>query len=177
MVQLSPCKGPPRMRSKLPGCTASSLRASSRPAWQWRKLYHAAKLTDSLPSFCSVQSSLTVRKFRGKERCERGHGRVWVNLWCLMSWHPKRNRSYVSSADLPMDSIRKNLAWWAVTRRTSKNHKTVKIGGWALARVWALARDNTVIKCTVWIVILFIGVEIGPAGLAMTISFSAEVET
>ena len=41
-------------------------------------------------------------------------------------------------------SRRKNLAWWAVTRRTLKNHKTVKSGGWALARVWALARDNTV---------------------------------
>ena len=36
--------------------------------------------------------------------------------------------------DLPSDSLRKNLAWWAVTRRTSKNHKTVKIWGWALAR-------------------------------------------
>ena len=35
---------------------------------------------------------------------------------------------------LTFDSLRKNLAWWAVTRRTSKNHKTVKIGGWALAR-------------------------------------------
>ena len=37
-----------------------------------------------------------------------------------------------------------HLAWWAVTWRTSKNHKTIKIGGWALARVWALAQDNTV---------------------------------
>ena len=25
-----------------------------------------------------------------------------------------------------------------------ENHKTVKIGGWTLARVWVLARDNTV---------------------------------
>ena len=32
MVQLTPCKGPPRMRSKLPGCTELSLRASLRPA-------------------------------------------------------------------------------------------------------------------------------------------------
>jgi len=74
-----------------------------------------------------IQSSLAVHKFcaAGKERCEQG-------LWCLMSWHPKCNRSYVSSADLPSNSLRKNLAWWAVTRRTSKNHKTVKIGGWAL---------------------------------------------
>ena len=40
----------------------------------------------------------------------------------------------MSSVDLSTNSIRKTLARWAVTRRTSKNHKTVKIGGWALAR-------------------------------------------
>ena len=40
-----------------------------------------------------------------------------------------------------LGSLRKNLAWWAVTQGTLKNHKT---GGWALMRVWALARDNTV---------------------------------
>ena len=27
------------------------------------------------------------------------------------------------------DSIHKNLAWWVVTWRTSKNHKTSKLGG------------------------------------------------
>ena len=32
--------------------------------------------------------------------------------------HPN-NRSYVSSADLPSNSLHKNLAWWAVTRRTT----------------------------------------------------------
>lgn len=31
-----------------------------------------------------------------------------------------------------------------LTRGTSKNLKTVKIGGWVLDRVWALVRDNTV---------------------------------
>ena len=41
----------------------------------------------------------------------------------------QNNRSYVSSADLPSDSLCKNLAWWVVTQRTLKNHKTVKIGG------------------------------------------------
>ena len=46
----------------------------------------------------------------------------------------QNNCSYVSSADLLSDSLYKNLAWWAVTRRTLKNHKTVKIGGWALAQ-------------------------------------------
>jgi len=93
-----------------------------------------------LYSFHSVQSSLAVRKFRaaGKEHCERGHGWVCANLCYLMSWHPKRICSYVSSADLSLGSKCKNLAWWAVTRRTSKNHNTVEIGGWVLA--W----DNTV---------------------------------
>ena len=80
--------------------------------------YKADWLVASLPSLCSVQSSLAVRKFRaaGKQRCKRGHGWVCANFWCLMSWHPKRNCSYVSSADLPSDSICKNLAWWVVTR-------------------------------------------------------------
>ena len=41
----------------------------------------------------------------------------------------QNNRSYVSSANLPLDSLCKNLAWWVVTQRTSKNHKTVKLGG------------------------------------------------
>ena len=47
-----------------------------------------------------------------------------------MSRYPKRIRTiavYVNSADLPSDSLRENL--WAVTRRTMKNYKTVKIGG------------------------------------------------
>ena len=110
--------------------------------------YKADRLVASLLGFRSIQSSLAVRKFRaaGEERCERGHGRVHANLWCLMLWHPKCNCSYVTSADLPSDSLCKNLAWWVVTWRTLKKHKTVKIGGWALAWVWALARDNTVIN-------------------------------
>ena len=64
----------------------------------------------------------------------------------------QNNHSYVSSADLPSDSLCKNFVWWVVTRRTLKNYKTVKIGGWVLAWVWALARDNTVV--TVWCFVL-----------------------
>ena len=39
-------------------------------------------------SFHSIQSMLAVREFRaaGEECCERGHGRVCANLWCLMLW-------------------------------------------------------------------------------------------
>ena len=50
----------------------------------------------------------------------------------------QNNRSYVSSVHLPSDSLCNILAWWAVTQRTLKNHKTINIGGWALARVWGL---------------------------------------
>ena len=117
----TPCKGPPRMRSKLPGWTASSLCASSRLARQWRKLYRAI-------SFRSVQSSLAVRKFRvaGKERCERGHGRVCANLWCLMSWHPKRNRSYVR---LSRPTFGFTTQEFSMVGGYTKNLKTVKFGG------------------------------------------------
>ena len=66
--------------------------------------------------------------------------------------------SYVSSADVPLDSLHENLAWW-VTRRTLKNHKAVKIGGWALAQVWALARDNTVIVPLQFLVMLKLEVD------------------
>ena len=139
MVQLSPFKGPPRMRSiscqgvlnrrfVLRRCQPDKYSGEScivLQSWPTRSL---------VAKFHSVQSSLAVRKFRaaGKEHCKQGHGQVCAKVWCLMSWHPKRNRSYVSSADLPSDSIRKNLAWWAVTWRATTNHKTVKIGGWWL---------------------------------------------
>ena len=44
------------------------------------------------------------------------------------------------------ESVLEGFSMWVVTWRTSKNKtKTVKIGGWALVRVWALAWDNTVL--------------------------------
>ena len=47
--------------------------------------------------------------------------------------HPN-NRRYVSSADLPLDSLCKNLVWWAVFTENLENHKTVKVGRWVLVR-------------------------------------------
>ena len=54
--------------------------------------YKADQLVASLLSFCSVQSSLAVCKFRAarEERCEPGHGKVCANL---MSWRPKLIRA------------------------------------------------------------------------------------
>ena len=94
--------------------------------------YKADRLVASLLSFCSVQSLLAVREFHaaGEERYKQGHGWVCANLWCLMLCRSTNLRTF-----------RFTTTWWVVTRRTLKNHKTVKIGGWTLARVWVLARD------------------------------------
>ena len=102
--------------------------------------YKADRLGDSLPSFRSVWSSLAVCKFcaAGEERSERGHRRVCEPLmpdFMVPNAH-HNNCNHVSSVGLLSNSLCKNLAWWAVTRRTSKNHKAVKIGGWVLTRVW-----------------------------------------
>ena len=86
-------------------------------------------LTHSLVTkFFSVQLSPAVREFHAarEERWEPGHGQVCANL--MSSKAHQNNRSYVSSADLPLDLLCKNLAWWVVTWRTQRNHKTVKIG-------------------------------------------------
>ena len=55
-----------------------------------------------------------------------------------MSWGLKRIRTiaamYVNSIGL---TLRKNLALWAVTRRTSKNHKLPELGDGRLPRtIW-----------------------------------------
>ena len=94
----------------------------------------ADQLVASLPSFYSIQSLLAVRKFRaaGEECCKQGHGQVCVNL---MSWPQKCLRTI--AADLPSDSLHQDLAWRAVTWRTSKTTKLSKLGG------GYLARDNT----------------------------------
>ena len=47
-------------------------------------------------------------------------------------------RSYVHEfSKLTLDSLCKNFAWWAVTWMTSKNHKTVKIGGRRLPGIFS----------------------------------------
>ena len=42
---------------------------------------------------------------------------------------------HLNISGLTFDSLRENLAWWVVTRRTSKNHRTLKIGGWVLFHI------------------------------------------
>ena len=113
------------------------------------------RLVASLPSFCSILSSLAVHKL-GKNAANEAMTVVCEPLMpdVVAPKGHHNNRSYVSSADLPSDSLHKNLARWAVTRRISKKHKTAKNwgggggggGGGALAWVWALAQDNTVVS-------------------------------
>ena len=149
MIQLSPCKGPPWMRSQLPGCTASSFRPcfiKASPTVEKAvtcslvaKFTQRSVVTCSTQILCCRERTLQTRPRSGV--CKPLIPDVMVSKAC------QNNHSYVSSAELPLDSLRKNLAWWAVTRRTLKNHKTVKIRG------WVLARDNTV--CTYLFVQLY----------------------
>ena len=104
--------------------------------------YKGERFVASLSSFCTVQSSLAVCRYDaagGRTLRTRPQTVVCKPLMSDVV-APKvhhNNSSYASPADLPLGSLCKNSAWWAVTRRTSK--KTVKIGWWALA--W----DNMVI--------------------------------
>ena len=105
--------------------------------WPTRSLI--AKFPQRLVVACTTQISC----FRERMQRTRPQKGVCEPLMpdVVVSKAHQNNRSYVSSADLPSDSQRKNLAWWAVTRRTSKNCQNWGMGA---CRVWVLARDNTV---------------------------------
>ena len=113
------------------------VRASSRPARQWRKLYRATKWTThslvaKFPQCSVVAGSTRISRCRGRTLQTRPRTGVCKPLMhdVMAPKVHQNNRSYVSSADLPSDSLRKNLAWWAVTRRTLKrNTKLSKLGG------------------------------------------------
>ena len=85
--------------------------------------YKEDRLIASLLSFRSVQSSLAVREFQRKNAAIEAAG-VCEPLRpdVVVPKAHENNCSYVSSADLPSNSSRKNLAWCAVTQRTLKSH-------------------------------------------------------
>ena len=68
---------------------------------------------------------LAEREFRaaGKERCERGHVCKPLTPDVVAPKALQNNHSYVSSVDLPLDSLLKNIAWWVVTWSTLKLSK------------------------------------------------------
>ena len=75
--------------------------------------YNANQLVySSLPSFCSIQSLLAVHKLRaaGKNTANKAMEGVCEPDVVAPKTH-QNNCSYVSSADLPSDSLCKDLAW------------------------------------------------------------------
>ena len=115
--------------TSLPYCPEQApmgARSSSTKIWEWavtrRRCLNGSTIPEQGPT-----PHVKLAKFRAarEERCEPGHRQVCESDVVA----PKAHQSYVSSAGLPSDSLRKNLAWWAVTRRTLNNHKTVKSGG------------------------------------------------
>ena len=130
-AQLFPSKGPPRMRSWQRwgriDLHRRFVRASSRPAPTVEKAvscYKADQLVASLLSFRSVQSSPAVRE-GGTLRTRPRTGVCEPDVVA-----PKAHQSYVSSADLPSDSLREN----------PEKPQNCQKWGWALARIWALVR-------------------------------------
>ena len=91
-------------------------------------------------------SSLAVRKFHtaSEKCCGQGYGRCVQTLLPNVV-APETLITATVCVSSNCESPRKNFAWWVVTWKTLKNHRTAKIEGWALARGWALAQDNTVI--------------------------------
>ena len=133
MGQLSPRKGPPRMQSLLSRGTASALCPcfANSTVKKAVSCYKADQLVTSLLQRSIVACSSRILCCRGRTLRTRPRTDVCEPL--MPEAHPN-NRSYVSSADLPSGSLRKNIAWWAVTRRTSKSHKLLKLVGGRLPR-------------------------------------------
>ena len=105
------------------------------------------RLVASLPSFCSVRplqyANFVLQAKNAANNATDGYLRNF-DAGCCGARSTSEQPQLCELSGPTFDPLRKNLAGWAVTRRTSKNLKAVKIGGWALARGWALAWDSTV---------------------------------
>ena len=100
----------------------------------------AGSLVAKLPQ----RSSLAIRKFcaASEERCKQGYGVCKILMPDVSAAEAHQNdSSYVSELSGPtFNPLRKNLAGWAVTRRTLRNHKLSKWGGGHLSRDGCLPR-------------------------------------
>ena len=115
----------------------ASLFRQTRPARQYRKLYPARKWTNpkshsqGFAAFiaCSMQISYckqrTMRVRLSQLVCAAGCSGAWNSS--------KQSQTFVQEFCM-VGGYTEDLT----------NHRTVKIGGWALAWGWALARDNTI---------------------------------
>lgn len=101
-------------------CETNFACALSRPAQWRRRLYHAAGKLDF---------------------CEQGHGRECLNLSSWMSWHLDCIRMIVAMYVHSATYFQFEFDMVGGYTDNLENHKSVKIGGWAFTRVWALAWD------------------------------------
>ena len=111
---------------------------SSRPAWQWRKLYHARKQTyivpvALLPSFFNIPhlqySQIFIMQARNAankatNKC-MGNFAGYCGTWSASEW--LQLCTWIHQTYLRF-TISKNLAWWVVTWRTSKITELSKLG-------------------------------------------------
>ena len=75
------------------------------------------------PQHSVVACSTQISYCRATSEC------VWTfDAWCCAAQSASEQSQLCELSGSTFGSLRKNLAWWAVTRRTSKNHKN---GGWA----------------------------------------------
>ena len=149
-------KVPPQMHAKLaamgPNQLASSVRlwfVEASPTVEIAvSCYKANWLVASMLSFHSVQSSLTVHKFcvAGEEHCKWGYKLVCANFWChgTQSASEQSQLCELSGPTFGFTTQEFSMVGGCTENPEKKKHKTFKLGGGGLARVWALARDNTV---------------------------------
>ena len=127
MVQLSPRKGPPGCEVSCHGTEWTCIVGSSVILQSGPTRSLVANFLQRSVVACSTQiSCCRGRMLQTRPRtgmCEP------LMLDVMAPEMHQNNRSYVRSADLPSDTLREILAWWAVTRRTLKNNKTVNIAG------------------------------------------------
>ena len=111
------------MWSKLPECTASSLhRGQPDSGESCIVLQSWPRCQVSAPFSCRLQYANIV--LQGKIAANEATDRCvqTFDAWCCG----------IQNAITAMWAQPQNLAWWAATQRTSKNRKTVKIGGGCL---------------------------------------------
>ena len=158
VMRLSPCmwqgtwNGVKVMRPYWIDLRRSFARASffsrTRPERQWRKLYPAIKRTNQ--KFRCQGFAVFIACSKRISYCKRRTLRtrlqpVCANLpaGCSGAWNSSEC-SQLQCTELKLWTLSHNPKLCTVTQRTLKNHRTVKIDG------WVLARDNTksIASCT-----------------------------
>ena len=129
MIQLYPCKGPPWMRSQLLGgtkltciITLSVLRRGQPDSGESCNVLQNGpthSLIANFPQRSVIACNTQISCCRGRTLRMRPRTGVYEPDVMAPKAH-QNNPTYVSSADLPSDSLCNTLVWWVVTRRTSK---------------------------------------------------------